>query len=54
VVEDFTTEIEALWVAGTVAVDGGEVVGEVAPGAVPEAVAVSLTEPLSTSSWVTV
>jgi len=42
------------WAAGTVAVDGLEVTGVVAPGGRPCAVALLVTDPASTSAWVTV
>ena len=52
-VADFTTEIDGVWPAGTLAGDGGDVTAGPL-GGVPVAVAVSLTLPLSRSAWVTV
>ncbi len=55
-VEDLTTVSPGDWAAGTEAVDGGLTGFEpgVPGGGVPVAVAVSVTEPLSRSAWVTV
>ena len=49
----FTTVIAGAWLAVTVAVDGGEVIGVVEPDGVPDAVAVFVTVPASMSACVT-
>src|SRR5438874_2207603 len=51
---DFTSVSAGLDVAGTVVVDGAEVIGLVSPGGVPCVVAESLTLPVSRSACVTV
>src|SRR4030088_1762172 len=52
-VADFTIDRFGVWVAGTIAGDGGETTGGPVGGC-PVAVAVSSTLPLFRSAWVTV
>ena len=51
---DFSSVIAGAGSTGTRTVDGGETGGTSDPGGTPVAVAVLLTDPLSTSAWVRV